>query len=134
LWLVGLEVRTTLWPLLQMDLLHTVSRVTEQKLLIVLLMVIAVLIIGCAPWQSHGDPLDLQETYKAIGVHDPGSTRVIANLLKLVIDGRACVELGLLNYHRWHIICLEHATHKHRLLGLAWNSLSMATSELRMTK
>ncbi len=94
-----------------MDLLHTVSRVTEQKLLIILLMVIAVLIIGCAPGQSHGDPLDLQETYKAIGVHDPGSTRVIANLLKLVIDGRACVELGLLNYHRWHIIYLEHATH-----------------------
>jgi len=117
-----------------MDLLHTVSRVTEQKLLIVLLMVIAVLIIGCAPGQSHGDPLDLQETYKAIGVHDPGSTRVVTDLLKLVIDGRACVELGLLNYHRWHIICLEHATHKHRLLGLAWNSLSMATSELRMTK
>ena len=65
------QVRTALWSLLQVNLLHTVRRVTHHKLLLSLLVMTAAIVVGTSgPWQSHGDSLNLQEADKAVGIHD----------------------------------------------------------------
>lgn len=87
-------MRTTLWPLLQVDLLHTVRRVTQYLVLLMLVMIA----IG-STWQSHSDTLDLQKADKAVRVHN-SCWRTIRTLLVLIVYGRPSIKLGLLDYQR----------------------------------
>jgi hypothetical protein len=104
------QVRTALWSLLQVNLLHTVRRVTHHKLLLSLLVMTAAIVVGTSgPWQSHGDSLNLQEADKAVGIHDSLTPTLdycsaILLLFVLIGDGGACVELGLLDHKRGRLL------------------------------
>ena len=115
------QVCTALRSLLQVYLLHTVRRVTHHKLLLSLLLMTAPVVVSTSgPWQSHGDSLNLQEADKAVGVHESLTPTLdysssILLLFVLIGDGRACVELGLLDHQRGRLLLsrglLKHTAH-----------------------
>ena len=102
--LMRLQVSTALGSL-KMDLLHTVSRVTEHRVSLFVLMV------GAVSWKCHCDALDLQKPDEAVWIYDP--CRHWA-LLVLIVHSGASIKLGLLdNERRWlWTVLLKHPSHQ----------------------